>query len=587
MNEALKIVISAEIANLKKNIKEAKGTVETFKNEINKHKDAIKESWNTMGEGAQTASKAIIGGVVAATTALVGTAAATQEYRNQIAQLNTAFESAGGSAEIAKNTYNDLYRVLGDGGQATEAAQHLAKLTTEEQSLAEWTNACQGIYATFGASLPIESLTEAANETAKVGTVTGSLADALNWAGISEDAFNEKLAACNTEAEREKLIRETLNSTYSEAAATYEKNNEAVLAQNEAQAKLQENLAIVGAAIVPVITAFTSFASEALALVTPYLQELADTYMPKLEEVLGKAKEKLEPIMELIVNNLPLIATIAGVILGIAAAYSVVNGVLGVYSTLKAAHTVITTVATAAQTAFAAANWAAIAPIMAVVAAIAVVIAIIVLFVKHWDTIKETTIKVVNIIKEKVLEMKDKVVSYFENLKSSITTKINDIKTKATDTFNKVKDAVIKPVEKARDKVKEVIDKIKGFFDFEWKLPKLKLPSIKITGEFSLSPPQVPKFSLNWNALGGVFDKPTVFGYGGSLQGIGEDGAEAVVPLENNLGWLDKLATMLSEKMGAGTPVVLTVDGKVFAQTTINTLNELTKQQGSLPLVIA
>ncbi|MBQ8763144.1 MAG: hypothetical protein IJZ07_03485 [Clostridia bacterium] len=101
----------------------------------------------------------------------------------------------------------------------------MAQLTTNEQELSQWTNICQGVYATFGASLPIEGLTEAANETAKVGQVTGGLADALNWAGISEDAFNEKLAACNTEAEREELIRETLNGIYSEAAANYEKNN--------------------------------------------------------------------------------------------------------------------------------------------------------------------------------------------------------------------------------------------------------------------------------------------------------------------------------------------------------------------------
>jgi len=59
--------------------------------------------------------------------------------------------------------------VLGDSGQATEAAGHLAKLTTEEQALAEWTTICEGVYATFGDSLPIESLTEAANETAKTG----------------------------------------------------------------------------------------------------------------------------------------------------------------------------------------------------------------------------------------------------------------------------------------------------------------------------------------------------------------------------------------------------------------------------------
>ena len=94
----------------------------------------------------------------------------------------------------------------------------------------------------------------------------------------------------------------------------------------------------------------------------------------------------------------------------------------------------------------------------------------------------------------------------------------------------------------------------------------------------------VPKFSVNWNALGGVFDKPTLFNYGGSLQGIGENGAEAVVPLENNTQWLDRLASMLNDKLG-NRPVILMVDKKVLAETSIEGINNITKQTGSLPLV--
>ena len=86
--------------------------------------------------------------------------------------------------------------------------------------------------------------------------------------------------------------------------------------------------------------------------------------------------------------------------------------------------------------------------------------------------------------------------------------------------------------------------------------------------------------------MGGVFDKPTVFNYGGSLQGIGEAGAEAVVPLENNLGWLDKLATMLNDKQG-NRPIILMVDKKVLAEASVEGINDITTQTGSLPLVFA
>ena len=111
------------------------------------------------------------------------------------------------------------------------------------------------------------------------------------------------------------------------------------------------------------------------------------------------------------------------------------------------------------------------------------------------------------------------------------------------------------------------------------------MPHISISGKFSLNPISVPKFSISWNKLGGIFEKPTIFNYGGSLQGLGEDGAEAVVPLEHNTQWLTRIAEMLSERM-SNNPTVLMVDGKVFAQTAINTINQQTKQTGKLAINI-
>jgi hypothetical protein len=140
-------------------------------------------------------------------------------------------------------------------------------------------------------------------------------------------------------------------------------------------------------------------------------------------------------------------------------------------------------------------------------------------------------------------------------------------------------------MDSAKEKVKSAIDKIKSFFKFEWSLPKLKMPHITISGSFSLSPLQVPKFGISWYEKGGVFDSKTLFGYGnGLLGGLGENGAEAVVPLEKNTQWLDRIATMLNEKQGGNRPIYLEVDGKVFAQISCDSINDLTKQRGSIPL---
>ena len=651
MNEQLKIIISAEVDKLKSGVQDAKKEVGNFKQQVQEASKNIDVNFKKVGEGIKNAAKKIAVGVAGAGTALLALGASTKDYRAEQAKLNSAFETAGASADTAKQVYNDLYRVLGESDTSIEAANHLAQLTTSQKDLSEWTTICQGIYATFGDSLPIEGLTEAANETAKTASVTGSLADALNWAGISEDEFNAQLAACNSEAEREQLIRETLIGTYDKAAAAYEKNAAEVLKQNEAQAKLQDSLAKLGAVVAPIVTIFTQFATEALAVVVPYIQQLAEQYGPQLKEVLQGIGEFIKPIGEFLMAHLPAIATIAGIIMGIAAAYQVYSAAMTVCSTIKAAYIKVTTIATAAQTAFAAANIAALAPILAVVAAIAAVVAIIVVCVKHWDKIKEAVGKawdfikektkaavdavvkfftgmkdsilnkaeeiksavaekfesIKNAISEKVQAAKEAVVNKFSEIKTGISQKIQSAKTAAVEGFSNMKSGVIEKVtgivsgvktkfgeiksgitekiEGARDAVKNAIEKIKGFFDFKWELPKIKLPHFSISGKFSLNPPQIPKFSVSWYKLGGVFDSPTLFPYGGSIGGLGEDGAEAVVPLEKNTQWLDRIAEKLASKQSS-TPVILQVDGKTWAKTTIKTVNELTKQTGSLGLVI-
>ena len=64
------------------------------------------------------------------------------------------------------------------------------------------------------------------------------------------------------------------------------------------------------------------------------------------------------------------------------------------------------------------------------------------------------------------------------------------------------------------------------------------------------------------------------------------NGAEAVVPLEKNTEWLDRIAERLNGSMNSNAPIVLQVDGKTFAETSIATINQLTRQTGSLALNI-
>ena len=182
----------------------------------------------------------------AVTAAFLAMDNATEEYRIAQGKLNTAYEAAGYSAETAATAYNEFYQILGDTDTATEASQLLSKLVQNEQDVTKWTRVAAGVSGTFGDSVPIEGLIEATNETAKVGKVTGVLADALNWVGISEDKMNERLERTSSEAERNRILLETLTGSYDDAADAFYRNNEQLVQARKNQAALSAMTAKLG-----------------------------------------------------------------------------------------------------------------------------------------------------------------------------------------------------------------------------------------------------------------------------------------------------------------------------------------------------
>ena len=285
-----------------------------------------------LSKAGEVAAKGI--GLVTTTAAAAGGAllaleASTEEYRIAQGKLNTAFESAGYSAETAKGVYTDFYKILGDTDTATEASQLLAKLSLNAEDMSTWTDIAAGVWGTFGDSLPIEGLIESANETAKVGQVTGVLADSLNWAGISEDEFNAKLAECGTEAERNQLIMDTLSGTYDEASDVFYRNNEAIVQSRENQAKLQEITGKLGGAISEVknrvvgefLPSISQMADALIGMVTGVegsqeaftlaIQGFLDQVATSLPQFIQAGMNILMSLIQGIVLNIPMISTSA------------------------------------------------------------------------------------------------------------------------------------------------------------------------------------------------------------------------------------------------------------------------------------
>ena len=322
--------LSGELRENRERMKDAGDVAEDFGDSL----EDASEGADKLGSGLSVATVAmgnlISSGIQAALNGIkeLGSAIwnldeATEEYRVAQGKLTTAFEAAGYSGEAAQKSYNEFYKILGDTDTATEASQLLAQLAQNEQDITKWTNIAAGVYGTFGDALPIEGMIESANETAKVGQVTGSLADALNWVGISEDEFNEKLAACSDESERNRLIMETLSGAYDEASGAFYRNNEALVASREGQAQLDETLAGLGEtisnvknslraeflpAISEVISAFTDMingvdgADEAFA---GAITGLVNTAVSMLPQFVDTGMQMLTSLLSGIIQSLP------------------------------------------------------------------------------------------------------------------------------------------------------------------------------------------------------------------------------------------------------------------------------------------
>lgn len=280
---SVRIDITADDSDIKKKLDGVGDKAEQAADKL----DDLGDSSQKSGKGFDIASVAIgdfisdgitelIGKVGEAISSLVSLADETREYREDMAKLDTAFTSAGHSTETAQKAYDDFYKLLGESDRSVEAVNHLAELTKNTEEVAKWSDIAAGVTAKFGDSLPIEGLTEAANETAKVGQVTGPLADALNWAGISEDAFNEKLKACNSEQEKATLITNTLSKEYETAAAEYNALTASTQAARDATNRMEQSQAALGAAIEPVTAAWANMKATALGWLaeglTPIIQ---------------------------------------------------------------------------------------------------------------------------------------------------------------------------------------------------------------------------------------------------------------------------------------------------------------------------
>lgn len=345
--------LSSELSGNEKRMRDAEEAAQRLAGGLDDVDDAARDvdGGFTVMKGAManlvsSGIQAVISGCIDAAQAIYGLADSTREFRQDQATLETAFDRAGFTAEQATDTWTDLYALFGEDDRAVEAANNISRIADSQEELDQWTRITAGVWGTYQDALPVENLAEAAAETANTGTVTGGLADALNWSTeaaamfadymggdvvTAEDAFNAALAECSDEGERAALITETLTALYGESADAYYDSAGSLIEANKAQAEYDKNLADIGERIEPVTTAvksgfagmldaaldlfagadvegFADGISDAFGRVTDVIMPIVQRVLPPLASLFGTVFEVVEPLGELI-------ADIAGAVL--------------------------------------------------------------------------------------------------------------------------------------------------------------------------------------------------------------------------------------------------------------------------------
>lgn len=550
LKDTLKKVDSGEIEmsaedtrNLRRELIEAESKAKHFEAELRKignaNLKALSEQLKDIGDKMTSAGKAMTTKVTAPIVAGYTVAAKyASDYEENLNKLDVAF---GSNSQAVKDWANNARTEFGlSKVQATDAASAFGALGKgiglSEGEAANMSTTLAGLSADLGSYFNV-----GVDESAKAleGIFTGESEALKKFGVVMTDTNLQKFAEDQglvwkelDQTEKTMLRYQYVLAKTKDAQGDFSRTSDGTANSTKIfQASLQDLGTAIGTNLLPIIT--------------PVIQ--------KITELLNKFNE-LSPEAQKIITIVGLVVAAIGpvlIILGTLA--SSIGSIIGLVGTIGPV---------------VGGALAAAAPVVGVVAAI---IAIGVLLYKNWDTIKAKALELKANLIATWNNIKAKVVATVTALKTNLTNAWNSIKSTVTTAWNSIKEKITAPIQAAKEKVKAIIDKIKSYFPFKVGkiISGLKLPHFKLTGKFSLTPPSVPKLSVDWYKTGGIFDAPNVIG-------VGEAGPEAVVPLDKFWKKLDDMQTGVTQN---NTFYITGNDPKAIAEEVEHILIQKTNRQ--------
>lgn len=290
--------------------KQAADEIDKIETEARQATDAVKKMGSAMG----TAGKGLAAGAAAGAAGIAGLVTGTQELNQDLAKLRfNAFNEGFDSANVEAG-FQRIVAISGEADSAVETVSNLMQTGFSDEQLSQAIDHVNGAAIQFSDTLNTEGIADGIQETFATGGAVGMFGELLERSGVNLDDFNAGLAeAKKNGTETDYVLQQMSDLGLAGVAEGFKEMNPEIMAQNEAQIKLQTALAALGVALTPLMTLVTNFATkmaewglENINLVTSF-DSIAEGITALLPQLFGKGLQLITTIVQAIIENLPMI----------------------------------------------------------------------------------------------------------------------------------------------------------------------------------------------------------------------------------------------------------------------------------------